>query len=46
MEGIDPIFKQNEYTINGKKYQNYEFLSFLRHTKNGATGKGILEENT
>lgn len=45
MEGTDPIFKINEINIYGKIYQPYEFITLLRHTKNGASGKGILEEN-
>ena len=45
MEGNDPIFKTNLFNIYGKTYQNYEFVSILRHTKNGATGSGIITEN-
>ena len=45
MEGNDPIFKQNEYNIMGKNYYDFEFISLLRHSINGATGKGIIDEN-
>lgn len=45
MEGVDPIFKESRISINGKNYDTYEFVTLLRHTKNGVSGKGILEEN-
>lgn len=45
MEGVDPIFKASRISINGKNYDTYEFVTLLRHTKNGVSGKGILEEN-
>lgn len=45
MEGDDPIFKKSLINIYGKNYHPYEFITLLRHTKNGVSGKGILEEN-
>ena len=45
MEGVDPIFKDSQISINSKNYNTYEFITLLRHTKNGVSGKGILEEN-
>lgn len=45
MEGQNPIYKTNEVNIMGKMYEPYEFITLLRHTKNGISGKGIFEEN-
>ena len=42
---IDPIFKTFDISVNGEPYQEFEFIKFLRHTKNGSTGYGIVSEN-
>ena len=44
-EGSDSIYKECEFNIMGKSYEPYEFITLLRHTKNGVSGKGILAEN-
>lgn len=41
----DPIFKHYNILVNGKVYDDFEFIKILRNTKNGATGYGIIEEN-
>lgn len=45
MEGTDPIFKTNIFSVNGVEYRDYNFIKLLRHSKNGATGKGLINEN-
>ncbi len=41
----DPIFKEYEITVNGRKYQPYQFLKVLRNSKNGRDSTSIVEEN-
>ena len=41
----DPIFKSYDFIVNGQTYRDFEFLKFTRKTKDGVTGKGIIEEN-
>ena len=43
--GIDPIFKDYDIWVNGEVYKPYEFLKLTRRSKDGVTGKGILESN-
>jgi HK97 family phage portal protein len=45
LKNDDPIFKDFNYQINGKIYKPFELLSFLRNTKDGATGTSILTDN-
>ena len=45
IEGSDPIFKDYDIMVNGQKYCDWEFLKLTRRSENGATGKGIIEEN-
>ena len=40
----DPIFKSYHFTINGKEYQDYDFIKLLRNTKNGFCGTGVTEQ--
>ena len=42
----DPIFKDFDMMVYGQNYKPYQFLKVLRSTKDGATGKGIIEENS
>lgn len=44
-EGIDPIFKKVDMFVNGEPYREFEFIRLLRKTKNGVSGRGILQEN-
>ena len=41
----DPIFKSYDVLVNGQTYKPFEFIKFLRNTRDGATGRGIIEEN-
>lgn len=40
----DPIFKSYKIRVNGKAYNDYQFIKLLRNTKDGATGKSVREE--
>lgn len=44
MHGTDPVFKTYNIVINGEVYEPFQFIKMLRHTKNGWTGHGIVEE--
>ena len=41
----DPIFKNYDVLVHGHIYKPYDFIKLLRHTDNGCTGYGIIEEN-
>lgn len=45
MYGVDPIYKDYEIMIQGKKYMPHEFLKILRNSKNGWSGTSVIEEN-
>lgn len=42
----DPIFKDYDIMVQGKKYKPYDFLKILRNTEDGRSGKSIVEENS
>jgi HK97 family phage portal protein len=42
---VDPIFKANTIHVNGIPYRDWEFVKFTRKSKDGITGKGIIDEN-
>jgi HK97 family phage portal protein len=44
-KNVDPIFKDYDILVQGKKYMPYEFIKLLRNTKDGAEGTSIVEEN-
>lgn len=44
LKNYDPIFRDIKYEINGKQYETYNFLTILRNTTDGATGKSIVNE--
>lgn len=45
IKNTDPIFKDYDILVNGKKYKPFDFLKILRNTKDGAKGVSILEES-
>lgn len=45
MMNADPIFKICDFIVNGRTYRDFEFLKIVRQTKNGITGKGIIQTN-
>lgn len=40
-----PVFKDYDIYVHGQKYYPFEFLKFLRNTKDGCTSSTIMEEN-
>lgn len=40
----DPIFKSFDIMVNGTTYKDYQFIKLLRKTKDGASGKGLIDE--
>ena len=45
-QNFDPIFKDYNILVQGKTFKPFEFLKILRSTKDGASGSGIVEENS
>lgn len=45
IKGVDPIFKTATLMVQGQKYREFQFVKLLRHTTDGVTGHGVLEEN-
>lgn len=41
----DPIFKEYQIEIDHKPYYPFEFLKFIRNTKDGMSGSSIINEN-
>jgi HK97 family phage portal protein len=41
----DPIFKAYDILVQGTMYQPYEFLKLTRRSKDGVTGRGVIEQN-
>ena len=44
-KNADPVKKQVEFLINGKRYEDYEIMRATRMSGDGATGIGILDQN-
>lgn len=42
--GTDPIFKSYRISVNGKQYDDFDFIKLLRNTKNGYNGVGVQNE--
>lgn len=41
----DVIFKDYKILVQGKRYQQFDFIRILRNTEDGRKGKSIVEEN-
>ena len=41
---FDPIYKDITYMVQGKTYETFNFLTILRSTKNGGSGRSIISE--
>ena len=41
----DPIFKDYTISVQAKRYEPYQFLKFIRRTRNGYRGISIVDEN-
>lgn len=39
-----PIYKTYDIVVQGERFNSFEFLKLLRNTKDGASGKGIVDE--
>ncbi len=44
-KNTDPIFKDYDVLVNGKKYMPYDFIKILRSSKDGASGTSIITES-
>lgn len=44
-EYVDPIFKDYDIYVMGKRYYPFEFIKVLRNTRNGAFGESLVKEN-
>lgn len=44
LKNADPIFKDYDVFVNGKRYKPYDFIKILRNSQDGAQGKSILDE--
>ena len=42
----DHIFKDYDFLVDGKSYKPFEFIKLLRNSKDGASGTGIVKENS
>lgn len=42
----DHIFKDYDFLVDGKTYKPYDFIKILRNSKDGASGTGIVKENS
>lgn len=42
----DPVFKDFDILVQGRRYRPFDFLKILRHTKDGAEGTPIIRESS
>jgi len=42
---VDPIFKKTRFYINGQDYRDYKVMRILRNTKDGITGRGLVQDS-
>ena len=45
LKGVDPIFKIVDLSVMGRKYNTWDFITLTRKTRDGASGKGIIDEH-
>lgn len=45
IKNTDPIFKDCTILVNGKSYLPFEFIKLTRKTKDGVSGRGIIDEH-
>lgn len=45
-KNADPIFKDFDILVQGRRYRPFDFLKVLRNTKDGASGAPITEESS
>lgn len=44
MKNSDHIYKKYEIQVDGNSYKDYDFIKVLRNTKDGASGKGLVDQ--
>lgn len=44
-KNTDPIHKSYDVLVAGNSYRDFEFIKLTRKTKDGATGRGIIQEH-
>lgn len=44
LKTYEPIHKQFQILVTGQEYKPYEFIKLLRNTKDGASGRGLIDE--
>ena len=44
LQNADPVYKYNLFEIATRQYKSYEIIKLLRNTKDGARGKGVIDE--
>ena len=42
---LDPVFKKTKFWINGQQYRDYKVMRVLRNTKDGVTGRGLVQDS-
>lgn len=45
IKNTDPIFKDYDILVQGRRYHPYQFFKILRNTKDGAQSRSLTEEN-
>lgn len=43
-KNYDPIYKDVTYMVNGRQYETFNFITILRSTKDGGTGRSVINE--
>ena len=45
LESNEPIFKDYKVMVDGKQYEGFQFIKLLRQSKNGYSGRSIIQDN-
>lgn len=43
-KNFDPIYKDVTYMVNGRQYETFNFITILRSTKDGGSGRSVINE--
>lgn len=44
-KNADPIFKRHDIFVQGQRFHPHQFLTILRNTEDGMTGRSVIDEN-
>ena len=44
LKNEDPIFKKISFMVNGKEYKDFEFFKIVKNTKDGGSGKSVINQ--